>query len=93
MSPVLFQSFPQKHQNRSINFQYKINPCRIPETAATGGVLWKKDIIKNFRNFTGKRLKACNFIKKGFQHRCFPVKFVKFLRTPISRNICGSPSI
>ena len=29
-------------------------------------------------------LKACqglNLIKKTFQHRCFPVKFVKFLRT------------
>ena len=26
-------------------------------------------------------LKACNFIKKRPQHRCFPVKFVKPLRT------------
>ena len=26
-------------------------------------------------------LKACNSIKKRFQHRCFPVKFPKFLRT------------
>ena len=25
--------------------------------------------------------KACNFIKKRLQHRCFPVKFAKFLRT------------
>ena len=24
-------------------------------------------------------LQGCNFIKKKFQHRCFPVKFVKFL--------------
>ena len=23
-----------------------------------------------------------NFIKKRLQHRCFPVKFAKFLRTP-----------
>ena len=29
------------------------------------------------------RLKACNFIKKRLQHRCFPVKFTKFLRTPL----------
>ena len=25
--------------------------------------------------------KACNFIKKRFQHKCFPVNIVKFLRT------------
>ena len=28
-----------------------------------------------------KRLKACNFIKNRFQHRCFHVKFAKFLRS------------
>ena len=32
--------------------------------------------------------KVCNFIKKRLQHRYFPVKFAKFLRTPISKNIC-----
>ena len=25
---------------------------------------------------------TCNFIKKRFWHRCFPVNFAKFLRTP-----------
>ena len=25
---------------------------------------------------------ACNFIKKETWHRCFPVNFAKFLRTP-----------
>ena len=33
-------------------------------------------------------MKACNFIKKRLQRRCFPVKFAKFLRTPILKNIC-----
>ena len=28
------------------------------------------------------------FIKKRLQHRCFPVKFTKFLGTPILKNIC-----
>ena len=28
-----------------------------------------------------KTLKVCNFIKKRFQHRCFPVYIAKFLRT------------
>ena len=31
--------------------------------------------------------KASNFIKKRLQHRYFFVKFVKFLRTPISKSI------
>ena len=26
---------------------------------------------------------VCNFIKKRFWYRCFPVNFAKFLRTPI----------
>ena len=29
-----------------------------------------------------------NFIKKRLQHRCFPVKFAKFLKTPLLKNIC-----
>ena len=32
--------------------------------------------------------RACNFIKKRLEHKCFPVKFAKFLRTPILRKIC-----
>ena len=31
---------------------------------------------------------TCNFIKQRLQHRCFPVKFCKFLRTRIWGNIC-----
>ena len=33
-------------------------------------------------------LRAFNLIKKKFQHGCFIVKFTKFLRTPILKNIC-----
>ena len=32
-------------------------------------------------------LKACSFIKKRLQHRCFPVNIAKFLRAPILKNI------
>ena len=50
---------------------------------------------KNFANFTGKGLcwsvilikVVKNFVEKRLQHRCFPLKFAKFLRTPISKNI------
>ena len=52
------------------------------------------DALKNFANFTGKKpvleslpnkvagLNICNFIKKRLQHRCFSMKFHKFLRRP-----------
>ena len=33
-------------------------------------------------------LKACNFIKKRPQHRCFPVNIEKFLILLISKSIC-----
>ena len=47
--------------------------------AVTGSVLWKKVLLKISQ--------ACNLIKR-LQHRCFPVNFAKFLRTPIMQNIC-----
>ena len=31
-------------------------------------------------------LKACNFIKKRLQHRCFPMNISKLLRTTILKN-------
>ena len=34
----------------------------------------KKGILRNFTKFTGK-------------HRCFPVNFMKFLRTPFLQNM------
>ena len=42
-------------------------------------------VLKKFPNFTGKQvagLQKCNFLKKKLQHRFFPVKFAKFLKTP-----------
>ena len=63
--------------------------------AATGGVLSKNVFLKVLQIsqentcvgvFLIKFVK--NFVKKRLQHNCFPVKFGKFLRTPILRNIC-----
>ena len=59
----------------------------------------KQGVLKNFANFTGKHLYWSLFlrklqalllvtIKKRLQHKCFNVKFAKFLRTPILKNIC-----
>ena len=79
-------------------YRVKLNSIKkyLPEQnseAATGVVL------KNFAKFTGKHLfwsliftklqslQASNGNKMRLQHRCFPVKFEKFLRTPILKNI------
>ena len=48
-------------------------------------MFFKIDVLKDSADFTGKHQcwsLACNFIKKRLQHRCFPVKFANFLRTP-----------
>ena len=37
------------------------------------------DVLQN-------RYQACNFIEKRLQHRCFPMKFTKSLRTPLLQN-------
>ena len=48
---------------------------------------WKTSVLESvFNKATG--LKACNFIKKRLQHRCFPLKFAKFLKAPFLKNIC-----
>ena len=53
----------------------------------------KKGVLRNFAKFTGKHLcqslffnkvaglRPATLLKKRLWHRCFPVKFAKFLRT------------
>ena len=54
----------------------------------------KKGVPKKFTNFIRKHLCWSLFliklqaIKKKLQHRCFTMKFAKFLRTPMLKNIC-----
>ena len=47
----------------------------------TGNVHMKTPVVESLFNKYAY-LKTCNFIKKRFQHRCFPVKLAKLLRTP-----------
>ena len=42
----------------------------------------KKGVLRNLAKFTGKHLSPAALLKKRLWHRCFPVNFVKFLRTP-----------
>ena len=61
----------------------------------------KKGVPRNFTKFTGKHLcqslffnkvaglRPATLLKKRLWHRCFPVNFPKFLRTPFLQNTSG----
>ena len=61
----------------------------------------RKDVFRNFAKFRGKHLHQILFfnkvagpslqlyLKKRLWHRCFPLNFAKFLRTPFSQNTSG----
>ena len=42
----------------------------------------KKDVLRNFAKLSGKHLRPATLLKKRPCHKCFPVNFAKFLRTP-----------
>ena len=61
-------------------------------------VFYRKGVLRTLAKFTGKHLcqrlvfnkfADCNLLKKSLWHRCFPVNFAKFLRTPILQNSSG----
>ena len=53
-------------------------------------VFYKKAVLKNFAIFPVTHLHLQSlFIKKRFQHSCFPVKFTKFLKIPFLQNTPG----
>ena len=73
----------------------------FPSEAAARGVLWKEVFLEISQKFTGKHLcqslffnkvagmRPATLLKKRLWHRCFPVKFAEFLRTPFLRNTSG----
>ena len=74
-----------------------LRPCRSSHRRCSV----RKGLFRNFAKFTGKHLCQSLFFKKiaGLRpailfkkrlwHRCFPVNFAKFLRTPLLRNNSG----
>ena len=64
-------------------------------------VFYKKGVLRNFTKLTGKHLRHSLFfnkvaalspatlLKKRLWHKCFPVNFVKFQRTPFLHNTSG----
>ena len=53
----------------------------------------KKVVLRIFAKFTGKHLYQslgpATLLKKRLWHRCFPVNFAKFLRTPFLQTTSG----
>ena len=61
----------------------------------------KKGVLRNFTKLTGKHLcqnlffnefaglRPATLLKKKLSHRCFPVNFAKYLRTPFLLNTSG----
>ena len=61
----------------------------------------QKSVIKNLSKFTGKHLcmglffnkvaglRVATLLKKRLWHRCFPLKFAKFSKTPFLQNTSG----
>ena len=67
------------------------------EQAEASEVLYKEGVLKIFAVFTGKHLwnlfllkkrLASNVIEKTIHYSCFPLKFTKFLKIPILKNVC-----
>ena len=64
---------------------FLFNSKTIVRAEAVIGMCYvKKGVLKNFENFTGNHLcqSLVALFKKRLWHRSFPLKFVKFLRTP-----------
>ena len=62
--------------------------------AITEAVVQRYSVKKVFLEISQKSqentcARVCNFINKRLRHWCFPVNFVKFLRTPFYINTSG----
>ena len=65
------------HLQNKHTFTYQKTLLHSLSEAVTRCVLLKKGV---------EGLRTCSFIKKRLQHRCFLVKFMAFLKTPILKN-------
>ena len=77
-----------------ICWMIRTRTSRFPEVVSRPEAFCRKGLLRNFAKFTGKHLCQSLFfnkvaslrpailLKKRPWHRCFPVTFVKFLRTP-----------
>ena len=96
-----FSENPTKFQLSFIiaaNFRLDIEQVQSPRSSHQTCSIKKGD-LKNFAKFTGKQLCQSLFLNKGLRpatllkkrlwHKCLPVNFAKFTRTPFLQNISG----
>ena len=59
----------------------------MPFKSNCSWMLYRIGVYKNSAKFSGKHLHwSLSHIKKRLRHRCFPVNFTKFFRTPFLQN-------
>ena len=96
------ESMKQQKKIKIINGQVQRSVEYLRSTeVSTRGVLQKKGVLRNFTKFTGKHLCQSLFfnkvaglspaalLRKRLWHRCFPVNFAKFRRTPFLQSTSG----
>ena len=80
--------------NKSVGTNNMINVYFNPSRSSRPEVFCKNGVLRNFTKLTGKHLRQSLFfnkvvglrpatlLKRRLWHRCFPVNFEKFRRTP-----------
>ena len=80
--------------NKSVGTNNMINVYFNPSRSSRPEVFCKNGVLRNFTKLTGKHLRQslrfnkvvglrpATLLKRRLWHRCFPVNFVKFRRTP-----------
>ena len=75
--------------------------CQALKAEAEDGSVYKKGALTNLAKLTGKHrcqglffekvvgLSPATLLKMRLWHRCLPVNFAKFLRTPFLQNTSG----
>ena len=82
MKNVYYRGLQKSINDEVINLQKQSFRCSSKQVSFRISQILQENTCVGvfFSNVAG--LKACIFLKKRLRHRCFPVKFAKFLRTP-----------
>ena len=95
ISPEIMNNKKQKLKKSSPDklFQFVVNKAAFSKTSQFCRRIskCKVKVLKNrssHRRCSVKKDVLKNFLKKRLQHRSFPVKFAKFLKASILKNLC-----
>ena len=94
---LFWKNLMSKKQIRDKNLIYKnliFEVVLVINKIIFSNFQWDNAIFENFSRKNQKQppevlAAPANLLKKRLWHRCFPVNFVKFLRTPFSQNTSG----